>query len=94
MTLFTTQKLEVPARVRRVRGRRVLFGTLISSIIAMIVGVPDRHRHRVVHLAVRVAAVATSLGAVVDLLAAVPSLVFGMWGLYFLVPNTQASRSG
>ena len=26
---------------------------------------------------------------VVDLLAAVPSLVFGMWGLYFLIPNTQ-----
>ena len=25
----------------------------------------------------------------VDLLAAVPSLVFGMWGLYFLIPNTQ-----
>ena len=29
------------------------------------------------------------LGGVVDLLAAVPSLVFGMWGLYFLIPQTQ-----
>ncbi len=25
----------------------------------------------------------------VDLLAAVPSLIFGMWGLYFLIPKTQ-----
>ena len=33
--------------------------------------------------------IATALGAVVDLLAAVPSLVFGMWGLYFLIPKTQ-----
>ena len=32
---------------------------------------------------------ATTLGAIVDLLAAVPSLVFGMWGLYFLIPQTQ-----
>ena len=39
------------------------------------------------HYATRRAA--TTLGAIVDLLAAVPSLVFGMWGLYFLIPNTQ-----
>ena len=39
------------------------------------------------HYATRRAA--TALGAMVDLLAAVPSLVFGMWGLYFLIPNTQ-----
>jgi len=34
------------------------------------------------------------LGGLIDLLAAVPSLVFGMWGLYFLIPNTKASRCG
>ena len=67
----------------------VFFGTVMSSFIALIIGVP---------IAIGIALfisnyasrrAATSLGAMVDLLAAVPSLVFGMWGLYFLIPNTQ-----
>ena len=29
----------------------------------------------------------------VDLLAAVPSLIFGMWGLYFLIPQTRGFQA-
>ncbi len=67
----------------------LLFGTLTSSLIAMILGVPIAVGIAlfISHYAAR--RMATALGAVVDLLAAVPSLVFGMWGLYFLVPKTQ-----
>ncbi len=31
--------------------------------------------------------IASALGYLVDLLAAVPSVVFGLWGLFFLAPN-------
>lgn len=63
------------------------FGSLLSSLIALIIGVP---------IAVGVAlyisqyapkAIARPLGYVIDLLAAVPSVVFGLWGLIWLVPN-------
>lgn len=67
----------------------ILFGTVVSSLIAIVVGVP---------IAVGVALAisqymkrrwAAILGGLIDLLAAVPSLVFGMWGLYFLIPHTR-----
>jgi phosphate transport system permease protein len=67
----------------------ILFGTVVSSTVAVLIGVPiaigvalalAHYVHR------RWAAV---LGGLVDLLAAVPSLVFGMWGLYFLIPKTK-----
>lgn len=67
----------------------ILFGTMVSSLIAMVIGVP---------IAVGVALAVTqyirrrwagAIGGLIDLLAAVPSLVFGMWGLYFLIPHTR-----
>src|SRR6478609_10496025 len=67
----------------------IFFGTVMSAFIAMVVGVPVAIGVAlfISHYAARRAA--TTLGAIVDLLAAVPSLVFGMWGLYFLIPKTQ-----
>jgi phosphate transport system permease protein len=58
----------------------VVFGTVVSAIIALIVAVPialgialflSHYAHR---------RIATWLGFVIDLLAAVPSVVFGLWG--------------
>jgi phosphate transport system permease protein len=67
----------------------ILFGTLVSSALAVLIGVPIA-----VGVALGLAHYvrrrwAAVLGGLVDLLAAVPSLVFGMWGLYFLVPKTK-----
>jgi phosphate transport system permease protein len=66
----------------------LLFGTVMSALIAMVLGVPVAIGIAlfISHYAKR--RLATVLGAIVDLLAAVPSLIFGMWGLYFLVPKT------
>ncbi|GGM15616.1 phosphate transport system permease protein [Nakamurella endophytica] len=71
----------------------ILFGTVVSALIAMLVGVPVAIGIAlfIAHYARR--RMATVLGGIVDLLAAVPSLVFGMWGLYFLVPNTRGFQS-
>ena len=64
----------------------LIFGTLLAAIIALIVATP---------LAVSVALFIThyaprrfaqTLGYLIDLLAAVPSIVFGLWGVAVLAP--------
>ncbi|MET3804503.1 phosphate transport system permease protein [Nakamurella sp. UYEF19] len=95
--IFTTQSWlfpsDDPADVPTFGVAALFFGTVVSSVIAMIIGVPIA-----VGIALFIALyakrrLATMLGGVIDLLAAVPSLVFGMWGLYFLVPSTRGFQS-
>jgi ABC-type phosphate transport system permease subunit len=66
-----------------------IYGTLVTSAIAMLLAVP---------LAVGVALATTvflpkrfrgPIAGVVDLLAAVPSVVYGLWGVLVLVPAAQ-----
>lgn len=87
--LFTTQTWTPQADPPFFGMAAVFFGTVVAAFIAMIVGVPIAVGIAmfIAHYARRRAA--TVLGGLVDLLAAVPSLVFGMWGLYFLIPQTQ-----
>lgn len=66
----------------------LLFGTLMTAGLALLLAVPVG-----VAVALYVSHYATprigkSLGFVVDLLAAVPSIIFGLWGLAVLMPNT------
>lgn len=62
-------------------------GTLISSVLGLIIAVPVAVGVAlfIAHYAPR--RLAQLLGYVVDLLAAVPSVVYGLWGLVWLVPN-------
>jgi phosphate transport system permease protein len=65
----------------------LLFGTLLAAVIALLVATP---------LAVGIALfltyyaprrLAQALGYVVDLLAAIPSIVFGFWGIAWFAPK-------
>jgi phosphate transport system permease protein len=65
-------------------------GTLVTSAIAMLIGIP---------LALGVAIFITELcpvwlkrplGIVIELLAAIPSIIYGIWGLFVLAPFLQA----
>ena len=65
----------------------LLFGTLLSATMALLVATP---------LAVAIALfitqyaprrLAQGLGYLVDLLAAIPSIVYGFWGIYWLAPK-------
>jgi phosphate ABC transporter permease protein PstC len=71
------------------KGLPLLVGTLVTSTIALIIGVP---------IAVATALFITELcprrargpiGMLVDLLAAVPSVVYGLWGVFVLAPKLQ-----
>jgi phosphate ABC transporter permease protein PstC len=70
-------------------GLPLLVGTIVTSAIALIIGVP---------IAVGVALFLTELcplrlrgplSILVDLLAAVPSVVYGLWGIFVLAPKLQ-----
>ena len=63
------------------------FGTVFTSFLALIMAVPVA-----IGVALFIAyyaprRLAQGLGYVVDLLAAVPSVVYGLWGLIYLVPH-------
>ena len=64
----------------------LIFGTLLASVIALVIATP---------LAVAIALfitnyaprrLAAGLGYVIDLLAAIPSIVYGFWGIFALAP--------
>lgn len=65
------------------------FGTIVSSIIAMAIAVPVSVGIAlfITHYAPR--RLGGLIGYVVDLLAAVPSIVYGLWGALFLVPHME-----
>lgn len=66
----------------------LIFGTLLSSIIALIIATPLAVSVAlfITHFAPR--RIAQTLGYLVDLLAAVPSIVYGLWGVFTLAPAT------
>ncbi|ARP71434.1 phosphate ABC transporter permease subunit PstC [Streptomyces pluripotens] len=71
----------------------LLYGTLVSSVIAMLIAVPVAVGIALfmTHYAPR--KLGTPLAYIVDLLAAVPSIVYGLWGALFLVPHMEGLTS-
>jgi phosphate transport system permease protein len=69
----------------------LIFGTLLAAVIALLVATPLAVCIAlfITHYAPR--RLAQSLGYLVDLLAAVPSIIFGLWGATVLAPATVPS---
>ncbi|MEZ3161626.1 phosphate ABC transporter permease subunit PstC [Microbacterium sp. BWT-B31] len=67
----------------------LLFGTIWAAFLALLLAVPLSLGVAlfITHYAPR--KLAAGLGYVVDLLAAVPSVVFGLWGILVLAPAVQ-----
>src|SRR5204863_6643551 len=70
-----------------------VFGTLISSFVALIVAVPIGIGASLFLTEVAPRWLATPISFVVELLAAVPSIVYGLWGLTTLCPFLQEHLS-
>jgi phosphate transport system permease protein len=66
-------------------------GTLETSLIAMAIGVPLSLGAAIFLAELAPNWLRAPVAAVVDLLAAVPSVVFGLWGLYVLVPYMRTT---
>lgn len=65
----------------------ILWGTLLSSVLALLVALPVALGTALYVTEYARPAVGRWIGYLVDVLAAVPSVVYGLWGLLFLVPR-------
>ncbi|MER7849136.1 phosphate ABC transporter permease subunit PstC [Kitasatospora sp. NPDC096077] len=91
---FLTTFEWMPDAPKPVFGIAVLaFGTIVSALIAMAIAVPVAIGIAlfISHYAPR--RIAQPFAYLVDLLAAVPSIVYGLWGALFLVPHMDGLTS-
>ncbi len=65
----------------------LLVGTLITSAIALLIGVPIAVCAAIYATELCPRRLRTPLTVVVELLAAVPSVVYGLWGIFLLAPH-------
>jgi phosphate ABC transporter permease protein PstC len=67
----------------------LVVGTLITSALALLIGVPIAVATALYANELCPVRLRTALTILVELLAAVPSVVYGLWGIFFLAPKLQ-----
>jgi phosphate ABC transporter permease protein PstC len=70
----------------------LLVGTLITAGVALLIGVPVAVAAAIYATELCPARLRTPLTLLVELLAAVPSVVYGLWGIFFLAPKLQPAE--
>jgi phosphate transport system permease protein len=63
-----------------------IYGTLVSTLIAMCIAVPLSLAIALFLVELAPPKVSRTVGSLIELLAAVPSIIFGMWGLFVFAP--------
>jgi len=72
----------------------LLVGTLVISGISLLIGVPVAIATALYITELAPRRLRTPFTILVDLVAAVPSVVFGLWGIAFLIPHLQGFEKG
>ena len=67
-----------------------IFGTLVTSAIALAIAVPVSFGIALFLTELSPAWLKRPLGTAIELLAAIPSIIYGMWGLFVFAPIFQA----
>lgn len=63
-----------------------IYGTIVTAIIAMVIGVPISFGIALFLTEVAPRWLRGPIGTAIELLAGIPSIIYGMWGLFVLVP--------
>ena len=63
-----------------------IYGTLVTAIIAMVIAVPVSYGIAFFLTEVAPRWLRGPVGTAIELLAGIPSIIYGMWGLFVLVP--------
>ncbi len=63
-----------------------IFGTLVTSFIALLIAVPVSFGIAIFITELAPAWLKRPVGTAIELLAAIPSIIYGMWGLFVFVP--------
>ena len=67
----------------------LVVGTLITSAISLVIGVPIAVAAALYITEFAPARLRDVLALLLDLLAAIPSVVYGLWGVFILIPNLK-----
>ncbi|WP_156749898.1 phosphate ABC transporter permease subunit PstC [Mycobacterium sp. E2479] len=87
---FTSSKFSTSDPNKLAFGiRDLLMVTVLSSLSALVLAVPVAVGIAVFLTQYAPRRLARPFGAVVDLLAAVPSIIFGLWGIFVLAPQIE-----
>jgi phosphate transport system permease protein len=63
-----------------------IFGTVVSSLLALVIAVPVAFGVAIALTELAPVKLRAPLGFLIELLAAVPSVVYGLWGIFALAP--------
>ena len=63
-----------------------IYGTLVTALIAMLIAVPVSFGIAVFLTEIAPGWMRTPVAAAIELLAGIPSIIYGMWGLFVFVP--------
>jgi phosphate transport system permease protein len=72
-------------------ARAPIYGTLVTSTIAMLIGIPVSFGIAVFITELCPPWLKRPIGVAVELLAGVPSIIYGIWGLFVLAPFLQST---
>ncbi len=64
----------------------VIYGTVVSSLLAILIAAPISVGIALLLTELAPVKVAAVIGFLVEMLAAIPSVVYGLWGIFVLVP--------
>src|SRR6202012_2283745 len=66
-----------------------IYGTLVTSAIAMLIGIPVAFGIAIFITELCPPWLKRPLSTMIELLAAIPSIIYGIWGLFVLAPFLQ-----
>ncbi len=68
-----------------------IYGTIVTSIIAMVIGVPVSFGIAIFLTELCPDRLRRPIGVAIELLAGIPSIIYGLWGFFVLAPIMQST---
>jgi phosphate transport system permease protein len=68
-----------------------IYGTLVTSLIAMLIGIPVSIGIAIFLTEICPMPLRRPIGVAIELLAGIPSIIYGLWGFFFLAPFLQTT---
>ncbi|MDR0407663.1 MAG: phosphate ABC transporter permease subunit PstC [Campylobacteraceae bacterium] len=75
-------------------GFPAIAGSILSTLIAMALAVPLALGIAIFLSEITIQKLKTPIGTAIELLAAIPSVIYGMWGLFYFAPVLRAMFGG
>ncbi|CAA6814667.1 MAG: Phosphate transport system permease protein PstC (TC 3.A.1.7.1) [uncultured Sulfurovum sp.] len=71
-----------------------IIGTLLSTLIAMVIATPLAMGIAIFLTEIAHSQIVKPFSIAIELLAAIPSIIYGMWGLFYFAPIVQSTVGG